>query len=173
MKTSVYIGTSLDGFIARSDGNIDWLIPYGNDDLNQAYIEFAKGIDAIVMGSGTYEKVLSFPEWPYDKPVFVLSSRLETPPEGRDVTFLSMKPRQVLDHLSSRGYSSLYIDGGKVIQAFLAEDLIDRLIIGWVPVLIGRGIPLFGALRSDLRFNHVRAEVFSNGIVQCYYERGR
>jgi dihydrofolate reductase len=175
MKTSVYIGASLDGFIARNDGDIDWLTPYSSDELFKAYVDFARDIDAIVMGSGTYEKVITFPTWPYDKPVYVLSSRLKQPPEGLQakVLFIEMTPAQVLQHVAANGHAHAYVDGGKVIQQFLAADLIDRLIIGHVPIIIGAGIPLFGVVKHDLSFKHLRTEVFRNGVVQSYYQRER
>src|SRR4030095_3854113 len=138
MKTSVYIGTSLDGFIAKADGNIDWLTQFANDDAIHAYEEFMVGIDAIVIGRGTFEKVLTFPEWPYDKEVFVLSSSMTELPgsAASRATLLSLQPSQVMDHLANLGLKSAYIDGGKVIQGFLNENLIDDLIIAKIPVLI-------------------------------------
>jgi dihydrofolate reductase len=175
MNTRVYIGTSLDGFIARQDGDIDWLVQFANEEAIHAYNEFLKRIDAIVIGRGSFEKVLSFPSWPYEKEVFVLSSSIkEVPDKAKEkITILSMNPREVLSYLSNKGFSSVYIDGGKVIQEFLKEDLVDELIISKAPVLIGSGIPLFGHLEHDLSFKHVRTEVHSNGLVRSYYERKR
>ena|ERR1044072_4963450 len=175
MKTSVYIGTSLDGFIAKTDGNIDWLTQYANDDAIHAYEEFMKGIDAIIIGRGTFEKILTFPSWPYIKKAFVLSTSLKKLPDAlRDkATLISMKPKELPGYLSGIGFSSIYVDGGKVIQSFLKEDLIDDLVISKVPVLIGNGIPLFGFLDTDLQFKHIRTEVQSNGLVRSYYKRER
>ena len=175
MKTSVYIGTSLDGFIAKTDGNIDWLTQYANDDAIHAYEEFISGIDAIVIGRGTFEKILTFPSWPYIKKAFVLSTAIKQLPDAiRDkATLLSLKPKELLSYLSPLGFSSIYVDGGNVIQRFLKEDLIDELIISKVPLLIGNGIPLFGFLGADLQFKHVKTEVQSNGLVRSYYKRER
>jgi dihydrofolate reductase len=175
MKASVYIGTSLDGFIAKTDGNIDWLTEYANEDAIHAYEEFMNGIDAIVLGRGTFEKILTFPSWPYEKKAFVLSTILkELPGILKDkATLLSMKPGELLRYLSGMGFSSVYVDGGNVIQGFLKEDLIDDLIISKVPVLIGNGIPLFGFLSADLKFKHMRTETQSNGLVRSYYIRER
>lgn len=173
MKTIVYIGTSLDGFIARKDGSFDWLARFANDEAVYAYEEFMKRVDAIVIGKGTFEKVLEFPSWPYKKKVFVLSSSIRQVPDivKEKVTLLSMKPKELLHHLSGKGFSGIYVDGGKVIQGFLKEDLIDELIISKAPVLIGSGIPLFGYLDADLLFKHIRTEVYSNGLTRSYYER--
>src|SRR5678810_684526 len=175
MKTSVYIGTSLDGFIARKDGDIEWLTQFANDEAVSAYKKFMTGIDAIVIGRGTFEKILTFPSWPYIKKAFVLSTSLTQLPDTlRDkATLLSMKPKELLSHLSRTGFSSIYIDGGKVIQSFLEEDAIDDLIISRVPLLIGNGIPLFGFLSVDLKFKHLKTETQSNGLVRTYYKRER
>lgn len=175
MKTLVYIGTSLDGFIARKNGDIEWLVQFANDEAIHAYQEFINRIDAIVIGRGTFEKVLSFPSWPYDKEVFVLSTSIKQVPDiaKEKVTVLSMKPAALLSYLSGKGFSGIYVDGGKVIQDFLKEDLVDELIISKAPVLIGSGIPLFGYLDTDRQFTHIRTEVHSNGLVRSYYERKR
>jgi len=173
MKTIVYIGTSLDGFIARTDGELDWLTQFADDEAFREYAELINRIDAIVIGRGTFEKVLTFPNWPYKKKVFVLSNSITEVPASirQNVTILSMDPASLLSHLSGMGYSNIYVDGGKVIQAFLKEDLINELIISKAPMLIGSGIPLFGYLNKDLEFKHIRTNVCSNGLVRSYYER--
>ena len=175
MRSIVFIGTSLDGFIARKNGDIDWLVQYANNEAVDAYEKFMSSIDTIVIGRGTFEKVLSFPSWPYEKKVFVLSTSIKEVPAAlkEKVTILSMKPAEVLHYLSGKGFSNIYVDGGKVIQDFLIEDLIDELIISKVPVLTGSGIPLFGHLDGDLQFKHNRTETGTNGLVRSYYERKR
>lgn len=175
MKTTVYVGTSLDGFIARKDGDIDWLVKYQNKEVHDSYKEFISRIDAMVIGRGTFEKVLSFPEWPYEKKVFVLSSSLKQIPEtlNEKATLIAMKPAALLNYLSDKGFSTIYVDGGKVIQSFLQEDLIDELIITKVPELIGTGIPLFGYLDKDLRFEHISTNIYSDGLVKSHYKRKR
>jgi dihydrofolate reductase len=175
MKAKVYIGTSLDGFIAREDGDIGWLVQYANEEAVKAYKEFMSGIDAILIGRGTFEKILSFPSWPYDKPAFLLSTTIkQVPDELKDkITLLSMKPVEVLKYLNQKGFSNIYVDGGKVIQSFLREDLIDELTIARVPCLIGSGLPLFGHLDKDIQFKHIRTEIHSNELVRSYYERKR
>jgi dihydrofolate reductase len=175
MKTTVYVGTSLDGFIARKDGDIDWLVKYQNKEVHDSYNEFISRIDAMVIGRGTYEKVLSFPEWPYEKKVFVLSTSLKQIPGtlNEKATLVAMKPAELLNYLSDKGFSNIYIDGGKVIQSFLREDLVDELIITKVPELIGTGIPLFGYLDNDLRFEHIKTNIYSDGLVKSQYKRKR
>ena len=175
MKTIVYVGTSLDGFIARKDGDIGWLVKYQNKEVHDSYNEFISKIDAMVIGRGTFEKIITFPEWPYEKKVFVLSTSLRQIPEtlNEKATLVAMKPAALLTFLSGKNFSNIYIDGGKVIQSFLKEDLIDELIITKVPELIGSGIPLFGYLDHDLQFEHIRTNVYSNGLVKSYYNRRR
>ena len=173
MKTLVYIGTSLDGFIARENGDFDWLSQFANDEAIQSYNEFMDKIDVIVMGRSTYEKVLTFPTFPYSKKVYVLSKSIMDIPRilTEQVTIFAMKPSDIIIYLSDKGYSNIYVDGGKVIQDFLKEDLINELIISKAPILLGSGIPLFGYLGTDLQFNHVRTTVQSNGLVRSYYVR--
>ena len=173
MNTIVYVGTSLDGFIARPNGEFDWLSQFANDEAMRAYEEFIDRIDAIVIGRGTFEKVLTFASWPYEKRVFVLSTSITEAPENirGKVTILSMDPVALLSYLSTMGYSTIYIDGGKVIQSFLKRDLVNELIVSKAPMLIGSGIPLFGFLDHDLEFKHIRTDVCSNGLVRSYYER--
>ena len=173
MKAIVYIATSLDGFIARKDGNIDWLISYESPEVFDRYNEFINIIDAIVIGRGTYEKVLSFSDWPYSKKVFVLSTTIKNIPDKlkEKVILISMSPKEIISHLSNFGYSNIYIDGGKTIQNFLKEDLIDEMIITKIPVLIGSGIPLFGHLENDINFKHINTSVYPNGLVKSHYER--
>jgi len=173
ITTRVYIGTSLDGFIARKDGSFDWLSKYADQDAVDAYKEFIAGIDVIVIGRGTFETVMSFPDWPYHLPVVVLSKSMrEIPLELEEKVSLSdLVPTQLLKELSKAGYRSAYIDGGKVIQSFLSEDLIDELIIARVPALLGGGIPLFGLLERDLEFEHQKTSPYPNGLVRSYYKR--
>jgi dihydrofolate reductase len=175
ITTHVYVGTSLDGFIARRNGNFDWLSKFADADAVNAYEEFMAGIDVIVLGRGTFEIVLGFPEWPYDKPVVVLTRSLNEVPDklGHKVSLSTRGPRELLAELSEKGCRSVYVDGGKVIQSFLVDDLIDELIVARVPVIIGDGVPLFGYLDGDLDFEHQRTATFSNGLIRSYYTRKR
>ena len=175
MKTKVYIGTSLDGFIARKDGDFNWLSQFANVEAIEAYEEFINTIDAIVIGKGTFEKVLTFSSWPYTKKVFVLSTSIKETPDAvkGKVIILSLRPKDLLIHLSGMGILNVYIDGGLVIQDFLKEDLIDELIIAKAPILIGSGIPLFSYVTIDLQFRHIKTQVQTNGLVRSYYERIR
>src|SRR5215216_2825414 len=161
MKASVFIGTSLDGFIARADGALDFLPPGGGEP--HGYDEFMATVDALVIGRNTFETVLGFDTWPYGKtPVFVLSSRPLAPaPSEAVVEHLSGPPAEIVSHLSDCVIRHIYVDGGITIQRFLAAGLIQRLIITRVPVLIGDGIPLFGPLPQDVRLRHVETRQYA------------
>lgn len=173
MKISAFVGTSLDGFIARKNGDFAWLSRFADDEAVASYNEFMARIDAIVIGRGTFEEVLKFPAWPYQRPVFVLSrSMTATPVEAKGkAEILSMPPPEIVDHLSRKGLSRIYVDGGTVIQSFLKAGLMDELIIAKAPILIGNGIPLFGHGETDISYEHIRTTVASNGLVRSYYEK--
>ena len=176
MTNYVYIATSLDGFIATGDGGLDWLNEIPNSEKSDfGYAEFMRGIDAIVMGRKTFEKILAFDAWPYDIPVYVLSkSKISTPDELDDkVEIITGNPKKVVDQLNELGHQNLYIDGGITIQGFLEEDLIDKMIITRVPVLLGEGIPLFGKLTQRLYFKHEKTEFLNEILSKSYYTRIR
>jgi dihydrofolate reductase len=169
MKASVFIATSLDGFIARTDGGLDWLPencePHG-------YEEFMASVDAMVIGRKTYETVLGFGGWAYGKkPVVVLSSTLSElkAPEGAVCGLMSGPPEEIALRLAERGFGHVYVDGGMTIQRFLRAGLIQRLIITRIPVLLGSGIPLFGPLPHDVRLEHVATRSYPSGLVQSEY----
>jgi len=169
MRASVFVGTSLDGFIARPNGALDFLDAGGAEP--HGYAEFMADVDAIVIGRNTFETVLGFDRWPYDKPVYVLSSRpLPRIPAAAAVEHLSGDPRDVMTQLEARGAGHIYVDGGVTIQRFLEAGLIDRLIVTRVPVLIGSGIPLFGSLTRDVLVRHVATRQFGGGLVQSEYD---
>jgi dihydrofolate reductase len=170
MKASVFIGMSVDGFIARPNNALDFLDAGGDEP--HGYEEFIATVDALVIGRNTYEVVLKFESWPYgDKRVFVLSTHELAPaPADAVVEQLSGEPSEILTQLETRGVQHAYIDGGITIQRFLRAGLLQRLIITRVPVLIGEGIPLFGSLPHDVRLRHVATRTYQGGLVQSEYE---
>jgi dihydrofolate reductase len=170
MKASVFVGTSLDGFIARINGDFDFL-PVGGGEPH-GYEEFMATVDALVIGRNTYETVLKFAGWPYGKkPVFVLSSRpLGPTPVGALVEHMAGEPSAIISQLEARGIKHAYIDGGITVQRFLRAGLIQRLIITRVPVLIGTGIPLFGPVARDISLQHVGTRQYASGLVQSEYQ---
>ena len=169
MKASVFVGTSLDGFIARANGDLDFLEAGGGEP--HGYDEFIATVDALVIGRNTFETVLTFGSWPYgNKPVVVLSTRPLAPtPPGAMVERMSGAPADIVSQLAARGIGHIYVDGGITIQRFLEAGLIHRLIITRVPVLIGGGIPLFGAVPRDIALKHVATRHYASGLVQSEY----
>jgi dihydrofolate reductase len=172
----VFIGASLDGFIARPDGEIDWLTDPApgpqhahvtSSTAVAGWETFFPGVDHLVMGRGTYEKVLTFNMWPYDgKRVIVLSTTLVT--DDARIT-VARNVGQALHELAGSGADQVYVDGGKVIQEFLRADLIDEISIGWAPVLIGKGLPLFGLLDHDIQLSLVATSASDSGMVHATY----
>jgi dihydrofolate reductase len=174
IKVSVYIATSVDGFIARPDGDVSWLHevePIGGGD-DAGFGGFFDSIDVLVMGRGSFEKVLEF-DWPYGtKPVIVLSKSLTEVPEGlRDrVRIDASTPQKLVEKLSQEGYKRMYLDGGKVIQSFLRNGLVDDMTLTTIPVLIGEGLPLFGSIEKDIKLRLLESRSWANGFVQSEYQ---
>jgi len=174
LKATAFIATSLDGFIARENGDLDWL-PAETDASGEdyGYGALMTSVDALVMGRRTFEKVLSFNDWPYsNKRVVVLSTQSLTIPAHLtdSVECLAGSPQEIVAGLAARGHRSLYIDGGQTVQQFLEAGVIQRLIITRIPILIGQGIPLFGRLRQDIWLRHVETRQYPTGLVQSEYE---
>jgi dihydrofolate reductase len=175
MKASVYVAISLDGFIARRDGSIDWLndsqslVPEGED---CGYKAFMDSIDTLIMGRRTFEQVLTFGPWQYgETPVVVLSHNPVTIPSHLQdtVSCSSEPPRALLERLSSQGVKHVYVDGGSTIHGFLSENLIDEIILTIIPIALGDGISLFGPMERDLKLTHVSTKAYDFGFVQTKY----
>lgn len=173
--SAVFIATSLDGFIARTDGSLDWLdeasttVPAGED---CGYAEFMTSVDVLVMGRNTYEKVRTLGPWPYGQtPVVVLSENVIPFPADvpAHVTHSAESPVELHHRLSAEGAKKLYIDGGATIQRFLQAGLVDELVITVIPVLLGSGIRLFGPLEQDIRLTHCGTKSLDCGFVQLTY----
>ena len=173
MEASVFIATSVDGFIARENGSVDWLSSaeaVENEDYG--FHDFMNSVDVLVMGHNTFEMVLSFDSWSYgDKPVIILSNHEIEIPENisSKVSRMSGTPHEIVDRLAKQGFEHLYVDGGKTIQGFLSAGLIQNLIITRIPILLGSGIPLFGKLPHDIKLEHLETKYFTNGLIQSKY----
>jgi dihydrofolate reductase len=171
MRQSVFCGVSVDGFLARPNGALDFLDAGGQEP--HGYEEFFSSVDVMVIGRKTYEVVLGFGGWAYGtKPVVVLSSQPIDFSSIKDgvVEQMSGEPAEIVERLKARGFQHAYIDGGITIQRFLATGLIHRLIITRVPILIGVGIPLFGSLPQDISLRHIATRSYKGGLVQTEYE---
>jgi dihydrofolate reductase len=170
-KVSVFIGVSVDGFIARPDDSLDFLPADGGEP--HGYTEFFASIDALVIGRKTFETVLTFEAWPYGgKRVVVLSNRALdfSKVRGGVVEQMSGNPEAIVAKLSADGVRHIYVDGGVTIQQFLRAGLVHQLTITRVPVLIGQGIPLFGPLTRDIQLRHVATQTYKSGLVKSEYE---
>lgn len=169
----VFIATSLDGFIAKPDGDISWLLERDDPNEDHGYNSFISNVDGIVMGRGTYEKVITMEGWHYSKPVIVLSktlTKLSVPERFKNkVKILNLSPHELMNHLDKEGWKRVYVDGGQVIQSFLRENLIEDMIITKIPVLIGKGRSLFGNLNKDIYLEHLKTISFPSGLVQSHY----
>lgn len=174
--TVVYLATSLDGFISRPDGGIDWLAPFEDRDVEKSFGRFLATIDALVLGRNTFQQVLTFPCWPYGGlPVFLLSSTLKGLPGAAPSTveLRHAEPEELLSELESRHFGRVYVDGGETIRRFLDRDLIDELTLTRIPVILGAGRTLFGGIAVDLAFRHVSTEIYATGAVHSAYVRAR
>jgi dihydrofolate reductase len=169
MRCSVFVGISVDGFMARPDGSFGFL---PEDPEEHGYEEFFASVDALVIGRETFETVLRFDPWPYaQKRVVVLSSRPLDLSRLRSVPVEQMSgdPRDIVAKLEARGVKHAYIDGGVTVQRFLRAGLIDRYVVTRVPVLIGQGRPIFGPLDADVKLRHVATRSYASGLVQSEY----
>ena len=172
----VFIAVSLDGFIARKDHAIDWLEGQGTTTQEHGYTQFLDSVDGLIFGRKTYEVVLDLTangEWPYPKPVIVLSRTLtnsDIPPHLTDkVTISDQTPAELLATLDQQGWNRAYVDGGITIQSFLNEGLIEDLIITTLPILIGEGIPLFGTTPQDIHLELIKLTHYPSGLAQSHY----
>ncbi|ERP98254.1 deaminase reductase [Labrenzia sp. C1B10] len=169
----VFIATSLDGFIARSDGDIAWLLERDDPAEDHGYDAFIADIDVIMMGRGTFEKMHTVRPWPYHRPVVVLSSTLTRSDLSEDlldkVRVANFSPEEAMRMLQSEGHRKVYIDGGLLIQSFLKAGLIADMVITSVPVLLGEGRRLFGSIPTDISLRHEQTKSFPSGLVQSHY----
>lgn len=174
-KNNVFIATSLDGFIADNQGGIDWLDTFPElNTVDSGYEEFMSKIDAIVMGRNTFETVCNFDvPWPYKVPVFVLSHQLQSIPAKctSPVEIIKGDIIEINSRIAEKGYKNLYIDGGKVIQAYLAEEMIDEITITIIPILLGSGIPLFSGIKKRQLFTCDKTTLFVNKVSQHHFTK--
>ena len=174
MQASAFIATSLDGFIARPNNAIDWLEDASSDATEDyGYEQFIASVGCVVMGRKTFERILTFPEWPYQhQRAIVMSSSLKSLPTslGEQVQLFNGDVTELIQLLDAEGETHLYVDGSRVIQAFIAAKLLTDLTITTIPLLIGEGIHLFGGpLAKDVRLTHIGTKAYQNGFVQSQY----
>lgn len=169
----IFIAVSLDGFIAREDGDIGWLLERDDPAEDHGFDAFIEDIDLVLMGRGTFDSMRNVRPWPYTRPVVVLSSTLVSSDLPEDVRaavrIMDAAPSQAMKRLEDEGAQRVYVDGGRVIQSFLSAGMISDMVITWVPVLLGSGRSLFGALASDIDLVHENTHSFASGLVQSRY----
>lgn len=173
MHCTAYLGMSLDGFIAGPKDELDWLDELDHiEGVDYGYADFMASVDALVMGRRTFETVIGLvEEWPYDKPVLVMSRTLtELPDHATGCEIFAGTPAEVVGEAEGRGWTNLYIDGGKLASSFLNAGLLDELIVSVLPVALGEGVPVFGALAEHTWFDHISTESFDNGMIQHRYK---
>ena len=169
-RLSAFIAASLDGYIATRDGKLDWLTSAALPEEDYGYGAFIASVDAVAMGRGTYDFIADVEPWPFGgKPVFVFTHRPPAPREG--VTFWAVDPREALGHWRDAGLDRVYVDGGQLISAFLAEGLVDDLALTIVPYLLGEGLPLFHPHTGETRLKLLQSEAFPSGMVTLSYVR--
>jgi dihydrofolate reductase len=169
----VFMALSLDGFVARGDGGVDWLMKYQSEGEDNGFDAFMASVDGLVMGRASFQNVLSFGEWLYRKPVVVMSRSLtdaDIPDKIQDRVRLSdQTPEQLMAQLEAEDWKRAYVDGGKIVQSFLSAGLIEDLTLTRVPILLGKGIPLFGPLQDDIDLEHIETKTFPSGLVSSKY----
>jgi dihydrofolate reductase len=169
-RICVYIAASLDGYIAGPDGELDWLEAAAAPGEDYGYDDFLAGVDALAMGRGTYEHIEAIDPLPFgDRPVFVFTHRAATPRPG--VEFWSLAPGEAVDRWDELGLGSVYLDGGRLISDFLAEDLVDEIILTVVPQLIGAGKPLFHQTGRTIPLTLRGVRSWPSGMAQLHYVR--
>jgi len=175
-KGIVFIATSLDGFVAREDGTIDWLMKQNTAGEDHGYDALMAAVDGLVMGRGSYEAVVAFEHWPYEKPVIVLSNSLsaeDIPFRLREKVSISTEtPNALMKRLDATGWRAAYIDGGLIVQSFLRAGLVHEITLTQIPILLGVGKPLFGPLNEDIDLVHIGTTAYESGLVSSTYQLG-
>lgn len=169
----VMMAITLDGYVARKDHSLDWLMKQNTADEDHGFAQFLASIDVIVMGSGSFRTVLGFNAWPYEKPVVVLSNTLtseDIPSElAEKVEVVGLSPQDMMAEMERRGWQRIYVDGGAIVQSFLKLGLIDDFKLAIVPILLGDGIRMFGDLTSDVDLELTHTKAFPSGLVELRY----
>ncbi|MEH2167973.1 MAG: dihydrofolate reductase family protein [Nostoc sp.] len=171
-KVTLYIAASLDGYIARTDGGIEWLSILDTEGEDYGYTAFYESIDAIVLGSKTYEVGLGFDRWPYpEKKSFVFTQR-NFQSDREDVVFVSDPIKQALANIEAQGFKNIWlVGGGKLINSFLQHCLIDEYIISTIPIILGGGIHLFPPSNHEEKLELINSQQYSTGLLQAHYRR--
>ena len=168
----LYIASSVDGYIAKEDGSVDWLSMVDGSGSDYGYFAFYDSVDALIMGSKTYEQILGFGDWPYaGKPSYVFTHQtLRT--ERKDVIFTQgQEPERVISEMEAQGYKRIWLVGGaEIIASFIQCDLIDEYIISIIPIILGAGIPLFKSPTPEVKLEVLESKLYSSGLLHLHYK---
>lgn len=168
-KISIYIATSIDGYIARKDGSLDWLDRVGGFDEDYGFQKLLDSIDAVILGRGTYEIAAGVTDWPYKgKKIVVLSHSLKTVREEAEIFRGDLT--ELVSQLHSEGIKHIWIDGGVTISQFLNLGLVDFMTLSVIPILLGNGIPLFNVIGKEITCRLVSSLSYPSGLAQLNYE---
>lgn len=168
-KVSIYIATSIDGYIARKDNSLDWL-EYGHQgDEDYGFKEFMNSIDALILGRNTYEVVSAFEEWPYSgKRVIVLSNTLKE--VRKEAELFCGQLTDLVSMLHSESIKHVWVDGGITVSKFLDAGLVDDITISVIAMILGSGIPLFSTMSREHKCHLISTQSYPSGLVQLKYE---
>jgi len=170
----VFMATTIDGYIARENDEIDFLMKYDPQGEDHGYDKFIEDKDAIVMGSGSFKTILGFDSWPYTLPVYVMSKNMkdsEVPEHLKGKVFLSAQtPEDLMNYLADKGLNKLYIDGGKLVSSFIEKGLIKEMTLTILPILLGKGRSLFQSFSKDIDLKLIKNQSFKCGFVQNTYQ---
>ena len=170
MKITYYVASSLDGYIAKDDGDVSWLEELDISMEDTGYDEFYSTVDALVMGRKTYEMIVSFGQWPYgDKPVWVCSRNKITPMEGCNLQ-IGRSPEAVCRAANEMDIKHLWlVGGGSLASSFLESHLLTNISISLMPIILGSGIKLFGDLPSPIKIKNESHTSHKSGMAQLDY----
>lgn len=167
-KISVYIATSIDGYIARQDGSLDWLDRVGGFDEDYGFQKLIDSIDGVILGRNTYEIAASVPDWPYKgKRIVILSNSLQTVREESELFRGDLT--QLVTQLHSDGIKHIWIDGGVTISQFLNLQIVDYMTLSVIPVILGSGMPLFNVIGKEISCCLISSQAYPSGLVQLRY----
>ena len=169
----LYIACSIDGYIARGDGNIEWLSMAETGSQDYGYHSFYDSVDALVMGRKTYQQIISFGEWPYaGKPCYVFSRKFMDNQRPNMIIF-SKDPAALMTTFSKKGTHRIWLVGGaEILKTFLSRELVHEIIVSYIPLLLGEGIPLFQSGIPERKLTLLSTKTFPNGLLQVHYRLG-
>ncbi len=174
-KISLYIASSIDGYIAKSDGSVKWLEEFPNPEKSDfGYSEFIVEVDTLLMGANTYREVLTFGEWPYKGKDSFVFSRNPVKAHDENVTFVAGDIVHFVNELKVRQGKTIWlVGGGEINSLLLNNDLIDEIILTIVPIVLGDGIPLFAKGKINKTLALTNSHTFENGMVQLTYSKAK